>query len=58
MFLQTITLSIMVSRTSSSTSMPHSDKMATTICRTWKKLQGNKTVTDIGKYKTTGGNKL
>lgn len=55
MFLQTITLSIMVSRTSSSRSMPYSDRMATTICLTWKKSQVNITVPTVDKLKTIGG---
>jgi len=37
----------MVSRVSSSRSMPHSDKMATTICLTWKESQVNKTVPTV-----------
>jgi len=55
---QTITLSIMDSRISFSTSMPHSDKMATTISRTWKKLQDNKIVPSISKHISIGRNKL
>lgn len=47
----------MASRASSSRSMPYSDKMATTICLTWKESQVNKTTT-VSKLRTIGGNVL